>query len=96
MMSALSQCALPMTSAGHSKTTGLAERAMQCLCSWYRAAQVSRKPDIGVGRIEGQRWTVEIDAEPVPKFGGVTIDIHLNWDLQLTFDEGDFYTWGTV
>lgn len=58
--------------------------------------QVSRDPDIAIARMEGQNWVVEIDAEPVPKFMGVEIDIHLNWDIRLTFADGDCFAWSTV
>ena len=46
--------------------------------------------------MEGQRWAIDTDAEPVPRFAGISIDIHLNWDLELTFDDGEQYTWSTV
>ena len=66
-----------------------------CHCCWPNV-QVSRQPDIIMGRMEGDGWLMEIDGEPVPKLLPYAVDIHLNWDLRCTFNDGDTYSWGTV
>ena len=59
-------------------------------------SQVSRHPDISSAIIEGERWMIEIDGEPYPSILGPSLDIHLNWDVRLSFDDGDTFTYGPV
>lgn len=58
--------------------------------------QISRNPDKGAACLTGDFWTMHINAEPVPKLSGMTIEAHLNWQLELEFKDDDIYTWASV
>jgi hypothetical protein len=49
------------------------------------------------GIVEGEKWVMEFEDEPLAKFSGTGIDIHNErWLDRLTFEDGDVYEWGKV
>ena len=45
---------------------------------------------------EGQNWLLEGEAEPKVNNKGTSVDVFLNCLYQLTFADGDVYTWDLV
>ena len=54
------------------------------------------RPYAGAMRMEGRSWLINAEVQPHSTFWGPTVDVHLNWLLQLTFHDGDAYEWRKV
>lgn len=51
---------------------------------------------INAWHAEGARWTLTGEDEPRVSFWGSSVDIHLNWTDNLTFHDGETFSWRKV
>lgn len=79
----------------HVSEYGLLRRSKSGLPNTLQQ-QVHERPYAGAMRMEGRRWLINAEVQPHSTFWGPTVDIHLNWLLQLTFHDGDAYEWRKV
>jgi Oxysterol-binding protein len=58
--------------------------------------QVHARPRIQAEHMEGRKWVLEGEAEPKVIVWGTCLEINLHWYQQLTFHDGEVYSWKKV
>ncbi|CAK0732247.1 hypothetical protein CVIRNUC_000104 [Coccomyxa viridis] len=69
------------------------EQGMRCLFESVHHDYSKRCRIINAWHAEGAQWTLTGEDEPTVSLAGASADIHLNWTNNLTFNDGEEFSW---
>ena len=73
-----------------------ADRGMRALFEAVHQDFRSGARYVNAWHAEGAAWTMSGEDEPRVRFWGTSIDMHLHWNVALTFADGEAFSWRKV
>ena len=82
--------------AGHCMQLVRPEQGMRAVLESVHHDYSRRCRIINAWHAEGAEWTLTGEDEPTVSFWGSSLDMHLNWTDNLTFADGEAFSWRKV